>query len=381
MTRAFLLASLVALVVSPAAAITTDPGLIEGLAAAGKLDEAIAAGRAGVSNAPGNPDLRLALAKALAAKARRLERVIEVPGSPTEFAGSTIKLEVSDFKNAKIVAGYDAALYEEALLHLAEGSKRAPARKDLRMLRCFLLTDGARLERAAAAIRDAIAALPKEPGLATELARFGAERTKRGDPAGGATLLGIVAAAFPENAAVAADHGLSLARLGRSGEALAALDRAVARSPKDVGLLRRRALAAVILRDYPRARAAYDAAFAASRSDEDRFGSAVALYGLDPRAAAEAFAELAQPAPSADPAGIDLAVKFSGAARDPGGAAAVALADEAIASGNVVLAIPVLDRLVRARPADAALRAKLADVFRTLEAPALAEGALKAPRG
>jgi tetratricopeptide (TPR) repeat protein len=364
-------------VVQAPRAMTTDAGLIEGLVAAGKLDEAIDAGRTGIAQAADNVDLRYALAKALAAKGRRTERVVNVP---KESANTTLRLTAADFKNAEFSVGYDAALYEEAVLHLGEALRRAPGRKDIRMTQCFLLTDGARIERAAAALGEAIRTLPAEPRLPEELARFGAERTKRGDAAGGAALLGIVAKAFPSHAEVQADHGLSLARLGRRDDALAALDRAAALKPKDASLLRRRAIAALILRDYGRAQKAYDAAFAASRDDQDRFGAAVAAYGRDPKASAPIFRDLATPSPSASPALVQLAAEFASAAHD--GAAspsAMALAARAAKDGQEVLALPVYDRALAAAPSNAAARQGLAGVYRALGCPAIAAQVERAP--
>jgi tetratricopeptide (TPR) repeat protein len=350
--------------------MTTDAGLIEGLIAAGKLDEAIAAGRAGVAQAVDDVDLRYALAKALAAKGRRTERIVNLP---KESANATLRLTAADLKNADLSVGYDAALFEEAVLHLGEALRRAAGRKDIRMTQCFLLTDGARIERAAAALREAIRTLPAEPRLPEELARFGAERTKRGDASGGATLLGIVAQAYPAHAEIQADHGFSLARLGRRDEALAALDRAAALKPKNVSLLRRRAIAALILRDYARAQTAYDAAFAASRDDQDRFGAAVAAYGRDPKASAPILRDLATPSPSAAPALVQLAAEFAAAAHDGAASpAAMALAARVAKDGQEVLALPVYDRALAAAPSNTAARRGLAGSYRALGCPAIA---------
>jgi tetratricopeptide (TPR) repeat protein len=269
-------------------------------------------------------------------------------------------------------------MYEEALLHLAEGIKRAPQRKDLRSMQLFLLTDGARIERASAALREAVVKLPREPGLAAELARFGAERTLRGDAAGGVQMLGIVADAFPEDAAVRADYGLSLARLGKKDESLAALDRAVALAPKDLRILRLRATAALILRDYPRARAAYETAFTAGRQDNDRFAAAVAAYGTDPASSRELFQELATPTASAPAAMIALAGEFATvAAQGPGSVAASNLAKKVVDARQELLAIPLLDRYLKVKPADAPARERLAAVYRALGSPSLAAAVSK----
>ena len=351
---------------------------VDDLLRAGKLDEAVATARAAVLAAPDDVDRRLAAAKALAAKARRVEKVVELQGSPSDLASGKVKVTKASLDAATISPAYDAAMYEEALLNLSEGIKRAPARKDLRSMQLFLLTDGARIERASAAMRDAIAKLPRQPGLAEELARFGAERTLRGDAAGGAQLLGIVADAFPEDAAVRADHGLSLARLAKKDEALVALDRAVTVAPRDLRILRLRATAALILREYPRARSAYEAAFAVGKQDHDRFAAAVAAYGADPAASKELFQELATPTASAPPSMIALAADFAGAAsQGPGSTAASSLARKVVDGKQELLAIPLLDRYVRAKPADAEARERLASVYRALGSPALADAVSK----
>lgn len=348
-------------------------GEIEDLLAANRLEEAVGAGRKAVAAAPDDVDVRLALARALAAHGRRMERVVTVPGKPSE-SGGEIRLKLSDFQEGTLSVGYDAALFEEALLHLSEGIRRAPKRQDVRMLQCFLLTDGARIDRAAAAVQDAVNALPKTAELAKDLVQFGAERTKRGDPSGGARLIGIVAKAFPTDAEVQVDHGLSLSRLGRRADAAAALDRAASLAPRDVRIQRKCAAAAMILRDWKRAASAYEAAFAVSASDEDRFGAAAATYGLDPAAAVGLFEDLAAPAPSAPPAMTALARSWADAARaGVASSGAKALADRLVTDHQEILAIPVLDRIVAAEPGDSASRTKLADVLRSFDSPVLAD--------
>jgi tetratricopeptide (TPR) repeat protein len=360
------------------AGAASDAAAIDALLQAGKLDEAVAKGRAAVLAKPDDVDVRHAAAKALAARARRVEKVVEVAGTPSDLASGKVKVTREALDAGRITPTYDAAMYEEALLNLGEGLKRAPARKDLRSMQLFLLTDGARIERAAAALREAIAKLPAEPGLPGELARFGAERTRRGDPAGGAQLLRIVADAFPQEAAIRADLGLSLARLGRKEEALAALDRAVSIAPKDLRILRMRATSALILRDYPRARSAYEAAFTAGKQDGDRFAAAVAAYGNDPASSKELFQELAAPSASAPPAMLTLAVDFAtAAAQGPGSVAASNLATKVIGAKQELLAIPLLDRYLKAKPTDAQARERLAAVYRALESPSLAEAVSK----
>lgn len=354
-------------------AATADPKAIETLATSGKLDEAIEAGRAAVAERPDDVDLRVALARALATKGRRLERVVQIPGSPSEFSGTDLRLKLTDFGDGKLQAGYDAALFEEAVLNLGEAVMREPKRKDLRMYQVYLLTDGARVDRAASALREAIGVLPKEPGLPSELARFGAERTKRGDPAGGAKLLGIVVDAFPKEPSLRADHGVSLARLGKKEEALSELDEAVKLQPKDLRFLRARATAAMVLREFRRAQAAYDAAYGVSRQEVDRLGSAVAAYGVDPKASQGAFEELAARTPSAQPALVDLAGKFAEAAKDGAGSQSAAnLAKSIRHMKQDLLAIPVLDARLRANPKDQASRDALGEIYVALGAPILA---------
>lgn len=356
----------------------SGPASIDALLEAGRLDEAVAKGRASVLANPDDVEIRFAAAKALAARARRVEKVVEVAGSPSDLASGKVKVTREALDAGKITPTYDAAMYEEALLNLGEGLKRAPARKDLRSMQLFLLTDGARLERAAAALREAIAKLPAEPGLPAELARFGAERTRRGDPAGGAQLLAIVADAFPREAAIRADLGFSLARLGRKDEALAALDRAAAVAPRDLRILKMRATSALILREYPRARSAYEAAFAVGKQDADRFAAAVAAYGSDPASSKELFQELATPTASAPAAMLGLANEFASvAAQGPGSAAAASLAKKVAEAKQELLAIPLLDRYLRVKPADAQARERLTAVYRALESPSLAAAVSK----
>lgn len=347
----------------------SDPDEISTLLEEGRLDAAVAAGRAAVAVRPDDPELRLVLAKALASSARRLERSGGEASSPIPVETEGIRVETPTV--TRVSVGYDAALYEEALLHLGEGIRRAPARADLRMVQCFLLTDGARIDRAAAAVRDAARALPRTPDLPMELARFGAERSNRGDDVGGARLLGEVVSAFPDHAGVRADQGMALARLGRAKEALAALDRAATLAPRDVRILRMRGAAAMALREFAAARAAYDAAFSASRDDADRFGAAAAAYGADPKLAAALFEELAVPAASAPQGLADLAARFAAAARSADRIRAeTALAEELRAEGQELLAIPLLHRAAEAGSAGA--RETLSSVYVVLGMPALA---------
>jgi tetratricopeptide (TPR) repeat protein len=330
------------LAASVLAAVTTNPVDIDALVDQGRVDDALAAGRAAVAVEPEDAELRFALAKALAVKARRAEMQPE-----------------------RIEVGYDAPLFEEAILHLGEAIRLAPKRADLRMFQCLLLTDSARIERAAAAVRSAARELPHEASTATELARFGAERGKRGDLEGAARLLGEVASAYPEIAPVQADYGMTLARLGRGVDALRALDRAVAAAPKELPMLRMRATAAMALLEFAKAESSYDAAFAVSRDESDRFGSAAAAYGGDRARGLSRMEELSAPGASA-PAGLaDLASRFvrAGRAADPGKAEAD-LGRDLRAQGQPLLAVPLLHR--------ASSRAELVEVYRELGMPGLA---------
>lgn len=330
------------LVASVLAAVTTNPADIASMLEKGRVDDALAAGRAAVAAEPDDPELRFALAKALAVKARRAE-----------------------MQPARIEVGYDAPLFEEAMLHLGEAIRLAPKRSDLRMFQCLLLTDSARVDRAAAAVRSAARELPHDAATAAELARFGAERGKRGDLEGAARLLAEVAAVYPESAPVQADYGMTLARLGRGVDALRALDRAVAAAPRELPMLRMRATAAMALLEFAKAESAYDAAFAVSRDESDRFGSAAAAYGADPRRGLSRMEELSTAGASA-PAGLtDLASRFvrAGRAADPA-KAALDLARALRAEGQPLLAVPLLHR--------ASAGAELAEVYREMGMPGLA---------
>jgi len=241
-------------------------------------------------------------------------------------------------------------------------------------MKCFLLTDAGRIDRAKAAIVDAIAALPESRQTATTLIAFGAERAKKNDLAGGAELMAPVAAAFPGVAEIQADYGNLLTRLGRKREADAALDRALAAAPNDERTARTRAVAAMLLRDYPRARGAYDALFRAKRSANDQFASAAAAYGVDPKGAVEVMRSLAVPAAGADPGMSDLANLYALAGTaGAGSTAAMSLARRLVGSQQLVIAIPVLDRAAKADPKNAEAKKLLAEVYEGLGAPGLAK--------
>ena len=76
----------------------------------------------------------------------------------------------------------------------------------------------------------------------------------------------------------------------------------------------------MLLRDYKRARTAFDAAFGRlGRGVADEFASYAAAYGVDPKASALLMRELGTPAPSSDPAVTDLANAFARAATSGAG--------------------------------------------------------------
>jgi tetratricopeptide (TPR) repeat protein len=354
------------------AAAATAPQ-IEKLTQDGKADEAMEQGRAAVAAHPDDVDLRLALARALAAKARRSNRVINAKLTKKDIDRGELKLEGVDIDKSVRRIDYDSGLFEEAMLHLEFGIKRAPQREDLRVFQCFLLTDAGHIDRAKAAISSTLDALPKTPALAKTMTAYGAERAKRGDAAGGAALLAPVASAFPKDAAILVDYANVLTRLGRKSEAYAAFDRVTALAPREVRYVRTKAVGAMLLRDYPRARAAFDAAFRLGRDGGDQFASYAAAYGIDPKASAVLMRELGAPAASSDPSVANLANDFARAGT--AGAAsgeAMTLARKLVASQQFVFAIPVLDRALRARPKNVEAKTMLQTAFRELGAGPLA---------
>jgi len=355
------------------------PGLatapeVEKLIQDGKADEAMETGRAAVAAQPDDVDLRLALARALAARARHANLVIDVKMSKADIDRGELKLEGVDLGAAPVRIDYDTGLFEEAILHLESAIKKAPRREDLRVFQCFLLTDAGRLDRAKAAITSALAALPKTAALAKTMTAYGAERAKRGDPAGGAALLAPVAAAFPKDAAILVDYANVLTRLGRKVEAFAAFDRVTQLAPREVRYARTKAVGAMLLRDYRRAQTAFDTAFRLGHGAGDQFASYAAAYGIDPKASAALMRDLGRPAASTDPSVADLASSFARAGT--AGAAsqdAMTLARSLLASQQYVLAIPVLDRAIQARPRNAEAKTMLQTAFRELGCAPLAK--------
>jgi tetratricopeptide (TPR) repeat protein len=371
---ALLIATLTAAHSTPAAPKDPAAARIVALVEDGKLDEAIDRGRAAVAAHPDDPDVRLALAQALAAKARHPSHVVNVKISEADLAKGQVKVSSGSLADSPLQIGYDAGLFEEAVLHLDAGIARAPSREDLRVLKCFLLTDAARIDRAKAAISEALAAVPHTPALAKTMVAYGVERVKRGDLAGGVTLMQPVAAAFPSIADVQSDYGNALTRLGRASDAFAAFERAVAAAPGDVRTARTRATAAMLLRDYPRARSAWEAVYRLTRSDADSLTVAAAVYAIDPKNSVALFHDLSSPAPSSNSGVADVASLFALAGTaGPGSQAAISLGRGLVQGGQLVLAIPVLDRARRAAPGDSEVAALLEKAYRDLGCEDLAK--------
>ena len=358
----------------PAAAAVTTAAELEALVQAGKAEEAIEQGRAAVLAKPDDVDLRLALARALAAKARRFNHVVNVKLSQADLDKGTLNVPSSKLGDSPLQVGYEAGPYEEAILNLDEGIKRAPTREDVRVFKCFLLTDGARIDRAKIAIVDTLAALPKTPQLAKTMAAFAAERTKRNDPEGGAKLLAPVVAAFPRDGAALADYGNILTRLGRKQEADSMFDRVSLLAPSDVRFQRMRAMSSMLLRDFSRAQSAFDSVYRLSKDPQDRFASFAAAYGVNPKESVAFMAQLTAPSASANPSESELARDFALAGN--GGATsppALGLARKLVDNKQLVLAIPVLDRALKADPKLTEMKTLLANVYTTLGCERLAK--------
>jgi tetratricopeptide (TPR) repeat protein len=330
---------------------------LERLIRDGKADEAVTKGRPAVAAHPDDVELRLALARALAAQARHAKRQVNVTLSKEDTDRGEVKVKDADLRAATLRVDYDPAPFNEALEQLDVAIRRAPERLDLRVFQCFLLTDSGQIDRAKTAITNALQALPKNATTAKMMTAYGAERAKRGDPAGGAELLSPVAKAFPDDAAILVDYANVLTRLGRKYEAYNAFDRATLLAPKDARYARTKAIGAMLLRDYRRARSAY-----------------AAVYGLDPAASATLMRELVSPAASSEPQVVDLANAFvragkAGASSDE----AMKLARSLLASQQFVFAIPVLDRAIKASPSNTEAKAMFQTVYRELGCESLAK--------
>ena len=367
--------ALVLAIVPPAQAGKTvvTAAQLERLIQDGKADDAAKQGRPAVAAHPDDVDLRLALARALAAQARKANRQVSVTLSKEDTERGEVKLKDADLRTATLLVDYDTALLDEALAQLEAGIERAPHRSDLRVFQCFLLTDAGRIDAAKAAIESALTALPKTPATAKTMTAYGAERAKRGDPAGGAELLAPVTKAFPDDAAILVDYANVLTRLGRKNESYDAFDRATLLAPKDVRYVRTKAIGAMLLRDYRRARGAFDLAFRLGHDVADEFASYAAVYGFDPKGSASLMGELASPAAQADPAIVDLAHDFvragtAGASSED----ALSLARSLLSSQQFVFAIPVLDRAVKAAPGNTEATTMLRTTYRELGCESLA---------
>ena len=347
---------------------------VERLVIDGKADEAVTVGRASVAAHPEDVDLRLAFARALAAKARRVSRRVNVTMSEADLARGALKVPDADRAAGSVSVEYDSALFEEVMSQLEFGIKKFPQRLDLRVFQCFLLTDAGYIDRAKAAITSTFSAIQRSPELAKTFTSYGAERAKRGDAAGAAELLAPVARAFPSDPAILVDYANVLTRLGRKSEAYAAFDRATVVAPKDVRYARTKAVGAMLLLDYKRAQTSFDTAYRLGRGVADEFASYAAAYGIDPKASAALMRGLGTPTPSSDPAVSELANAFARAGT--AGAAsneAMALARSLLASQQLVLAIPVLDRAIKADPKNSEAKAMLKTTFRGLGCEALAK--------
>lgn len=361
-----------------ASAEGTDVGALIGQ---GKFDEAIQLARRAVAANPKDPDARARLAHALAAKGRTVERVVDVSVGRKEIESGVIALpRIGPDRPGRPEVRYDPVLFEGSVEQIREAVRLSPARRDLRLTECYLFTDAGDIERAAAAIKAALAALPREGSLAQDLASFPVERARRGDLQGARILFGPVAAAFPGDAAVQSDFARVLAREGRRGDAQSALDRARSAASPDPRIHREIAATALILRDFRRARSAYQAAFERSRQDGDRLGAAVSAFRVDSKIARVELQELTTPAASADPALVALAERLVESTK--GGAASKAVLAEARRlknDGQDLLAIPLLDRALRSTPGNRDFALLLAEVLRGFGAEALAAEVLAPP--
>ena len=346
---------------------STTAAQLERLIRDGKADDAVKQGRPAVAAHPDDVDLRLALARALAAQARHANRQVDVTLSKDDTDRGQLTVKDADLRTATLRVDYNVALLDEALAQLDVGIERTPKRLDLRVFQCFLLTDSGRIGSAKDAITSALSALPKTPELAKTLTAYGAERAKRGDPAGAAELFAPVASAFPDSAAILLDYANVLTRLGRRNEAYDAFDRAILLAPQDVRARRTKAIGAMLFRDYRRARSTFDAAFRLSNDRADEFAAYAATYGLDPAVSASFMSEIASPAAASEPAIVELAKAFaragtSGASSED----AMTLARSLVESEQFVFAIPVLDRAVKADSTNTEAKSMLQNAFREL---------------
>ncbi len=360
------------------AAAGSTPSEIQALVKDGKLDDAIAKGRAAVQAKPSDPELRMALASALAAKGRSIHRVVTATVDGKDLVAGKVALPaINPESPPKPEVRYDPALFEEALKNVREAVKLSPKRADLRLDECYLLTDAGDDDGALEAVRGALAALPHAGSLGTDLAAFGVERAKRGDARGGAALLQPVAAAFPNDPAIAVDYGYILAQAGKKAEALKELDRAYRLAPSDLRILRRRTTALMLLREFKLARAGWQAAFEVSGEDGERLGAAAAAIGFDAKVAKSELHELGAPAASADPALVELAGDLYTAASAPAAAKQnISIAKKLADGKKELLALPILHRALAADKGLKEARALLASIERAFGFTAAADEVL-----
>jgi Flp pilus assembly protein TadD len=333
---------------------------IEQLVAEGKLDEAISAAREAVQAHGSDADPHMVLAQALATKGREVIPVVEAEIDTA--AGLRILPFPRPGKNTKIDVIYDPELLEEALAEVRKAIRIAPQRIDLRYSECYLLTDAGLIEKAAAAILRAIERFPDRPEMAPTLASYGNERMIRGDAAGGASLLGVVAAAFPEDAEVLTAYGTALAHTGRREEALLKLDRAAKLGERDASIQRRVGIVNLLCHDFARARTAYLRAHLLSHDTADRFGAAVAQYGLEPGSSRSDFEALAEPSREFDPSSNAVARDFLRAIVRPD--TRMDLARSLVNEQHGLMAIPVLTHLLAQQPDNDDARALMAEIYR-----------------
>jgi tetratricopeptide (TPR) repeat protein len=359
---------------APAKGAVATSAQLEQLINDGKAPEAVTQGRLAAKAHPDDAGIHLALARAIGATARKANRQVNVALSKEDTARGEVRVKDEDLHSATVKVEYDPALFEEAVGQVEYAVRLAPRRLDVRAFQCFLLTDAGRIDRAQAAITSALDALPKNAFTAKAMTAYGAERAKRGDPAGAAELLAPVAKAFPNDAAIQIDYANVLTRLGRKYESYDAFDRAMSLAPKDPKYARTKAIGAMLLRDYRRAQSTFDVAFRLGHDVSDEFASYAAAYGLDPKGSAILMRELGTAAPSADAAVVDLANAFVRAG-DAGASSkeAMALARSLIASQQYVFAIPVLDRAIRVKPGDAEATTMLKTAYRELGCEPLAD--------
>jgi tetratricopeptide (TPR) repeat protein len=371
-------------VAAPPAPATPPPGpgpvtsaasaKVEKLVLDGKADEAVTEGRAAVVATPDDIELRLAFARALAAKARRVNRRVNVAMSKDDVAKGQLTVPGVDLAAATLQVEYDTALFDEAIAQLEYGIKKFPRRLDLRVFQCFLLTDAGHIDRAKAAIVATFGEIQRSPALAKTFTSYGAERAKRGDYAGAAELLAPVVNAFQNDPVILVDYANVLTRLGKKTEAYAHFDRATELDPKDVKYARTKAVGAMLLRDYQRAQTSFDTTFRLGHAVADEFASYAAAYGIDPKASVALMRQLAAPSAAADPAVSELASSFARAGTSGASSKdAMALARSLLASQQFVLAIPVLDRACKANPKNAEAKAMLQTTFKSLGCEALAK--------